>query len=427
MLNKNGERELAYVVLIDVIEPIQGSDNCECAVIGGWHVMVRKGEFCPGDPAIYFEIDSKLDADNPAFAFMASKKYRVKTQKYTFGGKGNFISQGLVMSADNFGWTVANPCNHPHCQSDNCNTCNHSKLCIVDDKGNHHYANDESRFLTKCLNITYYVVEDNDRKAPSVDKYQKMINRNPDLMKNRFFRWLYKRSFGKKILFFFFGKKNVRVWPEWVSKTDEERVQNMPWILKNKDPWIVTEKIDGSSATYTMKRGPAKYLWNIPKNEFYVCSRNVVFETPDKPCFYTNNIYWEIAEKYHIKNVLEDILREHPEWDWVTIQGEIYGPKVQKRDYSKKEHDFAAFNFITSKTGRLNSIKARGFIGAYGIPWVPILYGDYILPDSVDQLLAAAEGNSVIDGGPREGWVLRAQDGGQSFKAVSNSFLLKFH
>jgi RNA ligase (TIGR02306 family) len=254
-----------------------------------------------------------------------------------------------------------------------------------------------------------------------------MINRNPDLMKNRFFRWLYKHSFGKKILFFFFGKKNVRVWPEWVSKTDEERVQNMPWILKSKDPWIVTEKIDGSSATYTMKRGPAKYLWSIPKNEFYVCSRNVVFETPDKPCFYANNIYWEIAEKYHIKNVLEDILREHPEWDWVTIQGEIYGPHVQKRDYSKKEHDFAAFNFITSKTGRWNSVKAKEYICEYGIPWVPILYDNYILPDSVDELLAEAEGNSVIDNGPREGWVLRAQDGGQSFKAVSNSFLLKFH
>lgn len=31
----NGRRELAYVVKIDDIKPIVGSDNCECAVVGG--------------------------------------------------------------------------------------------------------------------------------------------------------------------------------------------------------------------------------------------------------------------------------------------------------------------------------------------------------------------------------------------------------
>ena len=43
MLNKDGVRELAYVVVIDAIEPIVGSDNCEAAVVGGWRVMTRKG------------------------------------------------------------------------------------------------------------------------------------------------------------------------------------------------------------------------------------------------------------------------------------------------------------------------------------------------------------------------------------------------
>ena len=40
MLNKEGQRELAYVVKIDNILPIVGSDNCECAVVGGW-IMER--------------------------------------------------------------------------------------------------------------------------------------------------------------------------------------------------------------------------------------------------------------------------------------------------------------------------------------------------------------------------------------------------
>ena len=47
--------------------------------------------------------------------------------------------------------------------------------------------------------------------------------------------------------------------------------------------------------------------------------------------------------------------------------------------------------------------------------------------DSVDELLDIATGESVLDGGMREGLVFRSQDGIKSFKAVSNEFLLRFH
>ena len=105
MLNEKGNRELAYIVKIDDIEPIVGSDNCEAAIVGGWKIMTRKGTFEKGDLALYFEIDSKVPATEQ-FAFLEKKHYKVKTQKYTFGGKGNFISQGLLMSAEDFGGTV---------------------------------------------------------------------------------------------------------------------------------------------------------------------------------------------------------------------------------------------------------------------------------------------------------------------------------
>lgn len=102
MINKKTkQRELCYVVKIDNILPIEGSDNCECTVVGGWHVMTKKGTFKIGDYAIYFEIDSKVP-ETKAFEFLAKKHYKIKTQKYTFGGKGNFISQGLLMSFKDF-------------------------------------------------------------------------------------------------------------------------------------------------------------------------------------------------------------------------------------------------------------------------------------------------------------------------------------
>ena len=45
MLNEKQERELAYVVIIDGIEPNEGYDRVESAIFGGWHVIVQKGQF----------------------------------------------------------------------------------------------------------------------------------------------------------------------------------------------------------------------------------------------------------------------------------------------------------------------------------------------------------------------------------------------
>jgi hypothetical protein len=66
-------------------------------------------------------------------------------------------------------------------------------------------------------------------------------------------------------------------------------------------------------------------------------------------------------------------------------------------------------------------------MSTYGIPWVPIVDDRFIMPDTVDELLEIATDKSAIDGGMREGLVFRSQDGTQSFKAVSNQFLLKYH
>lgn len=416
MLNKNGERELAYVVKIDAIEPIVGSDNCEAAIVGGWRVMVRKGTFEPNDLAIYFEIDSKVDTTRPEFAFLEKKGGKIKTQRYTFGGKGLMISQGLLMAPTDFGWEQVE------------NEDGHGPFIIDNKTGHCMMVDDESRFLTKELGVTYSVEEDNSRKAAATDKYKKMAGRHPNLFKKPWARWMMERQWGRKVMFFFFGKKKDKKtgWPAWVTKTDEERVQNMPWILNDKSPWVATEKIDGSSTTFTMKRGK-KRLFGQDKNEFYVCSRNVVFDKPDKKCFYPTNIYTEMAEKYKIESILTTYLESHPDVEWVTIQGETYGEGVQKRDYSLKGHDFMAFNLIDSVRGRWNSVEAKNVCSTYGIPWVPILDENFILPDTVDELLAIATGESICDHGMREGLVFRSQDGVKSFKAVSNEFLLKYH
>ena len=396
MLNpKTKQRELAYVVNIDRIEPIVGSDNCEAAVVGGWRVMTRKGTFQAGDKAVYFEIDSKVP-ETETFAFLAPKHYKVKTQKYTFGGKGLMISQGLLMSFEDFGWDIN--------------------------------AYEVGDFLTETLGVKYSVVEDNKRKA-SVDKYKRMAQRHAKLFKtNKLVQWLYARTWGKKLLFLFLGNKRDKkaaFWPNWVVKTDEERVQNLPQLFPPDDTeWFVTEKVDGTSTTFTMKRLKRN------KYEFYVCSRNVCFDKPEKEekLFYETNVYTEMAIKYNAEEVLKNILETHSEFEFVTIQGETYGKSVQQRDYHMDNVDFKAFNLIfgykDGTTKRLNPREMTEILtNTYNIPCVPILDEHFKLLNSIDEMVAYADGDSVIDGDYREGVVLRTADGVNSFKAVSNYYL----
>lgn len=404
MLNKDNQRELAYVVRVDDITPIEGYDRVELAHVSGWTIVVGKGEFKPNDLAIYFEIDSKLPEVKPFtdMEFLAKKKFKVKTQKMC-----KSISQGLLMSANNFGWTLT-PGNE----------------AIIDDTNTIHFLNDESRFLTKELGVTYYIKEDNHRKAKYTDKYTKMAQRHSELFAKQPYKWLMQRKWGKEFLFIFYGKKNDSLkWPNWVKKTDEERVENMPWILTDKEPWVATEKIDGTSTTFTMKRGKRN------KFEFYVCSRNVVFDKPDKPCFYHSNVYLEMAEKYNIEAHMKDMLGIHPEWEWVTIQGETFGAGIQINNYDLDDHDFMAFNLVTSDKGRWNTIDMRRLLSdGYNIPCVPIINTEYILPDTIEELREYVQSElSTVNGKIKEGIVFRDMLGEKSFKCVDPEYLIKYH
>lgn len=412
MLNKNNERELAYLVRVEAITPMN-ADRLECAHIGGWHCVVGKGEFKVGDPAVYFEVDSQLPDIRPfsEMEFLRSKNFKIKTQKI----RGEY-SQGLLMPVSAFGWTFSNYL----VLKDN------TERIGVDDGKELFFLDDESRFLTKRLNVTYAASEDNARKAPSVDKYKKMAARHPQIFKRKWVRWLMKRAWGRKLMFFFFGKRKDKkgAWPSWVKKTDEERIENCEWLLKQDQEWVITEKIDGTSTTFAL-RG----------KDFYVCSRNVVFDRPDKGCYYDTNVYTEMAQKYDMENKLKEMLAhkkiQRKDCVGVIVQAETYGAGIQRRDYGMKDHDMAIFNIIfVFKDGhqeRLNPLKGKDCAAVYDLPYVPVL-GQFKLPNNCDDMIVlAGEWPSKIDGGMREGLVCRSLDGVQSFKAVSREYLVKYH
>lgn len=419
MLNKDNQRELCFVAKIDGIEPIVGSDNCEAALVGGWKVMVRKGTFQPGDLAIYFEIDSHVDTTKPEFAFLEKKHGNVKTQKYTFGGKNpGFYSQGLLMSAEDFGGMGYQD--------------GDGQFYLHFGKNSYFKENvdfKEGDFLTEKLGVTYAVAEDNKRKAKNnpdarinaaLARHPKFAKKYGKLIKNnKFLKWLFLALF---------GRKKPSSWPIGVPRTDEERIENRPWTLEANDmKWVATEKIDGTSTTFYLKRGKG-----FTKPVYLVCSRNVVFDTPDKKNFYSDtiggNVYLEMSEKYNVRAALEILLAKRSSAEWVAVQAETFGQSIQKRDYGMKVHEIRAFNLLYSDCGRVGTLEMRDALEPLGVPVVPIISEGMTLPDTVDELRAFVHSApSAIDGGMKEGIVFRALDGKDSFKCVDPEFLVKYH
>lgn len=107
----NPKRAMATIRHIDSIDPIEGADRIEVARVGGWSVVVGKGEYNVGDYAVYFEVDTFLPSDDEHFAFLAPRG----TRKMVWNGEereGHVLrtakmrgvySQGLLMSPDLWG------------------------------------------------------------------------------------------------------------------------------------------------------------------------------------------------------------------------------------------------------------------------------------------------------------------------------------
>ena len=385
----NGRRALAYVVTIDEIKPIEGYDRVEYARTNGWWVIIGKNDNLQvGDKCVYFEVDSKVNAEDERFAFLEKRNYKIKTQKMC-----KVISQGLLMPLSVF----------PEISDADVNTD-----------------------VTETLKVTYAVEEDNARKG-KVDpdaKYKSMAARHQKIFKQKWARWLMRRSWGKKLMFMFFGKKKdrPRTFPThflFVHKTDEERCENIPWVLGYERPLIVTEKLDGTSSTYILERKKQH------KYEFYVLSRNVRQADEKQECYHDHNIYWDMAFKYDIERHLKEYLENNPDCPYVCIQGESVG-SVQSNPLKLPEDDLYCFNFIDGRTGRTDSLTGKNIVEQWGMKWVPILDEHYMVPNDMEEFKQFATAKSVVNPNVlREGIVLRDPTNDFSFKNVSREYLLK--
>jgi RNA ligase (TIGR02306 family) len=195
--------------------------------------------------------------------------------------------------------------------------------------------------------------------------------------------------------------------PSCVPKTDQQRIQN----LSNKfskiqsQVWEVTEKIEGSSATFV-----------LTEEGFEVCSRNLSLKRD------ANNSFWGAAIKYDIEAKIQSTGRN------LAIQGEIFGEGIQGNIYKIKGIQFACFDIVDIGTRQyLPPVERVQLCKDLDIPHVPILSDAMSLSDiNMHQLIASADGASMIGVKPkREGIVFKSVGGSESFKCISNEYLAK--
>lgn len=192
--------------------------------------------------------------------------------------------------------------------------------------------------------------------------------------------------------------------PSFIPKTDEQRVQNLKESAFIGKTACVTEKLEGTSATFFVKDGV-----------FGACSRNWQLKyNPD-------NAYFKVAEELDLENKMKNSGYAN-----LSLQGELIGPGIQDNIYKLNKPTvrfFTAYDIEIQR--RLNPEEFFTLMCKLGLETVPLITMDACLVGT-DGLLEFADSKSMLNPDTwREGIVIRLTDGSLSFKVISNKYLLK--
>ena len=217
-----------------------------------------------------------------------------------------------------------------------------------------------------------------------------------------------------------------------VVMTAEGPKKILPAKADRNAQYEVSMKLDGSSLT-----GFARAQFTEPfLDEFGelqnpiesgVCSRNLQLKVNDENA---QNAFVKMFVESGLKVALETLAAEGLE---IAVQGELVGPGIQGNQENFKTPQFFVFDIFNIKSGqymgpaeRMETFKKLLELGAK-INHVPVLHAAATLDElglkSVSDLLQFAEGPSIA-AKQREGLVFKRLDGGFSFKAISQKWLL---
>ena len=334
-------RKLASIRKISDIQSITGADMIELAIVDGWKVVVAKNVgHKVGDLVVYCEIDSFLPIKEE-FEFLRKSSYK----KMSDGSEGFRLRTIKLRGQVSQGLILP--------------------LDVLLPTGVSSDDVYEGLDVTGTLNIK---------------KYEPPIPAE-------------------------LAGKVKGLFPSFIRKTDEERIQNLTeeYEEMKNHTFYVTEKLDGSSATFYYNNG-----------EFGVCSRNLeLLETE-------GNTFWKVARELDLENKMREYGMN------ISFQGELIGEGIQGNPYKIKGQTVRFFNLFDIDLQEYHSLSVfKETMKVLGLETVPVLDINFHLPETIDKLLLMADGKSELNPNfDREGVVIRSLDRKISFKVISNKFLL---
>tara|TARA_R110000868_G_scaffold134637_2_gene346753 strand:- start:101 stop:1225 length:1125 start_codon:yes stop_codon:yes gene_type:complete len=357
---------ICFVARINEIKPIEGADNIELGVIGGWNCIVKKGEYKVNDLVAVATTDAVIPqglSDAMNVTNYLRKGQRVRTVKLR-----GVYSECLVIP---------------------------NQFLPVG------YPIPEGTDLMETLNIFKY-------EPPA---------RQVQLSSGRKIKYKDNPNFG--IYYKFPNLKNVNGMfneNDVVEITRKLHGTNARYGIVKKSKLSIWDKVK-------------RFFGNEWVEYEYVYGSHNVEKGSDSQGFYGTDVWKTIADKYEIKEKLWDLFKRYKDYykikEGIVIYGEIYGAGIQKNyDYGLKDIQYAGFD-VTINGEYCNAIRSFDIqSAALELPYVPTLGFCNWNQEVQDSFVF----NNFIEGTkvPHEGIVIKALDGNRHkvAKVINPDYLI---
>jgi RNA ligase (TIGR02306 family) len=345
---------VCYVGVIGEIRPIEGADNIELAMVGGWQAITKKGEYSVGDKVVVATTDAVIPVELSDLIGVTNylrKGQRVRTVKLR-----GVYSECLIMSKN----TIPALRKHPTIA--------------------------EGEDLMELLGIVKY--------EPPVKMVEMSVG-------GRKFKYHQNPNF--HVYYKFPNMKNV---PDLFTEEDQVVITrklhgtNARYGIVRKKKLSLLDRVK-------------KFFGNKWVEFEWVYGSHNVEKGSDSQGFYSTDVWRTIGDEYKIKEKLWEYVKGYfiPQHlgSGIVIYGEIYGHGIQKNyEYGLQDMKFAGFDVEIDGTYQPFS-NERGIFETLGLPTVEVLYyGNWSKEDQDKHVF-----NNFIEGTkvPHEGVVVKSVTG----------------
>jgi RNA ligase (TIGR02306 family) len=362
---------VCFVARINEIKPIEGADNIEQAVVGGWNCIIQKGQYSEGGLVVVATTDAVIPqelSDAMNVTNYLRKGQRVRTVKLR-----GVYSECLIIP-------------FMYCK-------NVAKLSNT--KWN------EGEDMMEVMSIFKY--------EPPAVQIQLSNGRKLKYHQNPNFGIYYKFPNIKNVKGMFNEKDEVEI-------TRKLHGTNARYGIVKKKKISIWDKVK-------------RFFGNEWVEYEYVYGSHNVEKGSDSQGFYDTDVWRTVADKYKIREKLWDLFKQWKYYyeieEGIVIYGEIYGAGIQKNyDYGLQDIEYAGFDVTIN--GEYCSLPKSIDIhyNILNLPYVPILHAGEWSQEIQDSLVF---NNFIGDTKvPHEGIVIKNIDGNRHkvAKVINPDYLI---